>query len=127
MFYQSVRHKFAIIPNYAMIVIIGVLMVCACRADIREGPPVVEGNSVEVSDSRQVKLAWEKVPGADAYNLYISKVPGAKENGDRISDISSPYTVTGLEPGQTYYFVVTSVADGLESEASKEISYPVEN
>lgn len=74
----------------------------------------------------RVKMTCQNVPGVDSYNLYISKVPGAKISGEKILNLKNPYTISGLEIVETYYFVVTSVENGIESEASNEISHVVD-
>jgi hypothetical protein len=48
-------------------------------------------------------------------NVYWSVSPGvAKQNGNKISNVKNPVTITGLKLGTTYYFVVTSVNDSVE-------------
>jgi fibronectin type 3 domain-containing protein len=74
----------------------------------------------------QVKLAWDTVPSATSYNVYWSVSPGVtKQNGNKISNVKNPVTITGLKLGTTYYFVVTSVNDSVESKESEELSYTV--
>jgi fibronectin type 3 domain-containing protein len=78
--------------------------------------------------SSEVTLMWEDVPGAAAYNVYLSTSPGVTVlNSYKISNASNPIIITDLEPGTTYFFVVT-VEDNLgQSRKSKEISYTVVN
>lgn len=74
--------------------------------------------------SGKVTLTWDNVPGATSYNLYMSTSPGVTRfNAYKIRDASNPITITDLEPGTTYYFVVTVVNESGESKESKEISY----
>jgi hypothetical protein len=72
----------------------------------------------------QMTLAWESVPGADSYNIYISESPGVtRQNGRKIANASNPHTLMGLKPGTSYYVVVTAVNGAGESEASKELNF----
>jgi hypothetical protein len=81
------------------------------------------------SDSGQVRLAWDEVPGATSYTVYWSASPGVnRNNGNKISDIKKPETtIKGLRPGTTYYFVVTTVKGTAESRESEELSFTVNN
>ena len=78
--------------------------------------------------SSEVTLMWDDVPDAAAYNVYLSTSPGVTVlNSYKISNASNPITITDLEPGTTYFFVVT-VEDNLgQRRKSKEISYTVVN
>ena len=78
--------------------------------------------------SGEVTLMWENVPGAAAYNVYLSNSPGISFlNSYKISNVTNPITITDLKPGTTYYFVVTVEDDSGQSRKSKEISYTVVN
>jgi fibronectin type 3 domain-containing protein len=75
-----------------------------------------------------VTLTWEDVPGAAAYNVYLSLSPGVTvRNSYKISNATNPITITDLELGTTYYFVVTVEDDLGQSRKSKKISYTVVN
>jgi len=74
--------------------------------------------------SGRVTLSWDEVPGAFSYNVYGSTSPGiSKLSGFKIRNVSNPFTISNLQPGKTYYFVVTFITDSGESKESKEISY----
>jgi Fibronectin type III domain len=76
------------------------------------------------AETRDVTLAWKDVANATSYNIYWSGKPGVtKKNGTKISNVKSPYKITGLKKGEKYYFVVTAVNASAESKESKEISY----
>ncbi len=95
------------------------------------------GNKEIVSEARQnssednlatgrVTLTWDKVPIATSYNVYWSVTPGVnRHNGNKISNVKIPVTITGLNRGTTYYFVVTTVNGIEESEESEELSHTV--
>jgi lysophospholipase L1-like esterase len=79
-----------------------------------------------VLSSGRLALSWNDVPGAASYDLYISNSPGVTTlNSYKIDDVTTPITITDLEPGTTYYFVVTVYSDSGESRNSKEFSYTV--
>ena len=74
--------------------------------------------------SGKVTLLWNEIPGATSYNVYMSKSPGVtKLNGLKIRNVTNPFEINHLEPGKTYYFVVTVVNESGESEESKELPY----
>jgi hypothetical protein len=78
-------------------------------------------------ETKQITLTWDSVPGADSYNVYWGTSPGVtRRNGNKISDIKIPRTtIKGLKPGNTYYFVVTTVKGPEESRESDEIPFTV--
>jgi fibronectin type 3 domain-containing protein len=84
------------------------------------------GNIPPASDlvSSKVTLSWNEIPGAIAYNVYGSTSPGVtKLSGFKIRNVSNPITIDQLQPGKTYYFVVTVVTDKGESQESKKLSF----
>ncbi|MFH1242752.1 MAG: fibronectin type III domain-containing protein [Pseudomonadota bacterium] len=71
----------------------------------------------------QVVINWTVVPEDTSYNIYWSTSAGVnKENGTKISSVTSPYTHTDLTYGTTYYYVVTGVNVYGESLASSVVS-----
>ena len=103
----------------------GVLAFSGCAGQTRIAPPTELVRGGNDSGNGQVKLTWDDVPGAVSYNLYVSKVPGTKKSGERFVNVANPVIITNLKVGTTYYFIVTSVSNGIESEPSEEISYSV--
>ena len=84
--------------------------------------------SAGILTSSEVTLMWQDVPDATAYNVYHSTSPGVTVlNSYKISDASNPITITDLEPGTTYFFVVTVEDNSGRIRKSKEISYKVVN
>src|SRR5215216_4025821 len=70
----------------------------------------------------EVKLAWDPVAGAAAYNVYRSPVTGG---GFEVVNTGSGTTFvdSGLRNAQTYFYVVTALdAPGNESANSNEVS-----
>ncbi len=76
--------------------------------------------------SGKVTLTWEDITGATAYNVYISTSPNVSVlNSYKIPNATNPITITDLEVGTTYYFVVSMEDGSGQSRKSKEISYTV--
>jgi len=73
----------------------------------------------------QSTISWSPASGATSYNLYWSTSPGVTiENGTRIPDVTSPYTMTGLVNGTPYYWIVTAVNAGGEVASTQVSSTP---
>ncbi len=82
--------------------------------------------SASILSSGEVSLTWEDVSGAVAYSVYLSTSPGVTvHNSYKISNATNPITITDLEPGTTYYFIVTAVNASGESKESGELSITV--
>ena len=80
--------------------------------------------SASPSMSGKVTLLWKKIPGASSYNVYMSETPEVTRlSGPEINSATNSLLINQLEPGETYYFVVTVINEQGESEASKELSY----
>ncbi len=91
---------------------------CGGSADIPQASELSSG---------RLSMSWMDVPGAASYDLYISTTPGVTTlNSYRISNVSTPLTITDLEPGTTYYFMITVFDDSGGSRNSREISYTVD-
>ena len=74
--------------------------------------------------SGQVTLSWNDVPQAVAYDVHLSTTAGVTAlNAFKISDVTSPITITDLEPGTTYYFIVIAVGESGQGKNSNEIAY----
>jgi len=102
-------------------------------SDGGSSPPATSSLEGTSGDS-QVKLKWDKVSEAEAYNVYRSTSAGIDASGNPLEPgISSPpYTDTGAKNGTEYYYRVTAVRSGQESDPSNEIqktpfSSPPEN
>lgn len=82
-------------------------------------PPCLE----IIPDKNQLLIIWCTVNGADSYNLYWSTESGVNQiNGNKISNVTLPYTHNLLEGGVRYYYVITAVRDAEESAISIEAS-----
>lgn len=85
-------------------------------------PEIIAPTSVKAvpASTTSIKLTWDKV-GADSYNIYraTSKSGTYKKIA---STTKNTYTNKSLTKGKTYYYKVTAVIDGEESEFSKIVS-----
>jgi fibronectin type 3 domain-containing protein len=76
--------------------------------------------------SGQVTLSWNDIPQAVVYDVHLSTTPSVTAlNAFKISDVTSPITITDLEPGTTYYFIVIAVDQSGQGQNSKEVAYVV--
>jgi len=81
------------------------------------------GIAVSTAGANQVSVAWQPVSGATSYNLYWSTASGVTiATGTKITNVSSPYTHTGLSSSSTYYYIVTAVYSAGESAPSNQAS-----
>src|SRR5205809_728611 len=80
--------------------------------------------TVTAASSGQVTLAWDPNPESTVagYDLYIGRASAVYTTKINVSNVTT-YTVTGLAPGQVYYFAVTAYdQNGGESGYSNEVS-----
>ncbi|MDH5802213.1 MAG: fibronectin type III domain-containing protein, partial [Gammaproteobacteria bacterium] len=85
-------------------------------------PGQVNGFQVQGSDAAVV-LTWNPVSGADAYNIYWSTNPGlALGSWNKLTGLNPGDQHLSLENGLTYYYVVTAVNLGGESDSSVMLS-----
>ena len=107
-----------IVMVYCQCALWAITSLSGCNQTSKKIPPA------SALTSGNVTLLWNDIPGATSYNVYMSGVPGiTKLRGDKISNVTNPKKIRQLEPGETYYFVVTVVDEHGESEESKELSY----
>lgn len=75
------------------------------------------------ADLDSITLTWPAVSGATSYNLYWATTPGvARENGNRIPGVTSPFLHGSLTAGTTYHYVLTTLRGALEGSESMEVS-----
>lgn len=89
-----------------------------------DGQLAVPGGVVAISPaSGEVRVSWSTTAPRVSFNIYWGVSPGVtKVAGTRIEGVSSPHLHSGLTDGTTYYYVVTTLAGGLESPESAEAS-----
>jgi hypothetical protein len=70
----------------------------------------------------EITLSWVPVEGATSYNLYWSTTPYSYASlCEKIEDVSSPYTHSGLANGETHYYYVRALNGGSESFDSRRL------
>jgi len=72
----------------------------------------------------QVTLAWDPntEPDLAGYRVYVGTSSGVYSAPTNVGNVTT-YTVTGLQPGRTNYFVGTAYdSTGFESGFSNEVS-----
>lgn len=86
-------------------------------------------NVAVVPANGSVTLSWNPVAGATGYNIYYASEPNilianiaSFDDGTWLQNVNSPRLVSSLRNDETYYFVVTAVNGGVESQASSEVS-----
>jgi len=86
-------------------------------------------NIAVVPGNGSVTLTWNPVAGATGYHIYYASEPNilinniaSFDDGTRLQNVTSPRVITALRNDETYYFVVTAVSTGAESDASSEVS-----
>lgn len=73
-----------------------------------EAPSNVHFNDTSTED--ELTLDWDEVSDAAGYNVYRAQSSFTDtSNATKVADVSSPpYTDTGLEDGEQYYYRVSS-------------------
>ncbi|KPJ91372.1 MAG: hypothetical protein AMJ53_11800, partial [Gammaproteobacteria bacterium SG8_11] len=86
-------------------------------------PPPISDLYARAKDSK-IDIVWTPVAGADSYNVYRGTTQGGPYNlivQGHVTDYAV-YADFGLTNGVTYYYVVTSITAGVESQFSNEAS-----
>lgn len=97
-------------------------------SSILNATPVGVSGITAISGNNSLILSWGTVSDASSYNLYYSTSSGiTTSNSSSIISVSSPYTLTGLANGTTYYIIVTAVISSVESAGSAVISKATAN
>lgn len=82
-------------------------------------PP--DGLSVAPQDATSINLNWNGAEGASQYNLKRSNTSGGPYDVMAIGAGSTNHTDVGLLAGTNYYYVISTVYDGMESSNSLEV------
>lgn len=70
-----------------------------------------------------IELDWNTVPGAAQYAIYVGDVAGfAHDEQTLLGGVTGPPAMIAVNENGTYYFSVTAIVNGVESEASNEVS-----
>jgi len=111
--------------SFIVLLVLNSAALTGCGTNSSSVPMAPSGVTATPGES-QATISWTAVPNATSYKIYASTTSGVTpSNGTAITGATSPYTVTGLTDGTTYYFVVTAVNSnnsGGESAASSQVS-----
>ncbi len=73
-----------------------------------------------------ITVEWDRVLGADSYNLYLANEPGVtKDNyaslagGVKISGVTSPHVLSSLPTNRSYFVAISAVDGGTEGLSSR--------
>lgn len=84
-------------------------------------PDTPDGLTAEALSSSEIKVEFNTVNGAVAYNIYFCESP--PNNFTLLTTVGSgTYTHTGLEPETEYFYKVSAYNDDGESELSDSVS-----
>ena len=85
-------------------------------------PPNAPSNLTATAGNAQVALSWSAVSGATSYNVKRADDAGGPYTTVATAIATASYTNTGLINGQPYFYVVSAVGGGGESDDSNEAS-----
>jgi fibronectin type 3 domain-containing protein len=112
---NKIYHLAVIVIFYCLLSLWAIISLSGCSGNIPTASKLESG---------EVTLTWNEVPGAISYNVYVSTSYGVnKLRGVKIRNVSNPFTISELQAGKTYHFVVTVVTDSGESKESNKLSY----
>ncbi len=89
---------------------------------IPEEPVAPEGLDAAPATASQIDLVWNAAGNASQYNLKRGTVSGGPYEVIAIGPTMTNYTDSGLLAGTNYYYVISTLADGMESADSGEVS-----
>ena len=91
---------------------------CSSSKSSGSSSPEVPTSVFVVAEDGQSTVSWLPVASATSYNLYYStKSTVGITEGTKVESVTSPYTLTGLTNGTTYYVVTTAVIAGVETSS----------
>lgn len=72
---------------------------------------------------RFINVSWDSIASAESYSLYWSLHPGlTTKTGTKIENVTSKFKHSDLQASTTYYYILTYISQGVESEPSTEAS-----
>jgi hypothetical protein len=108
-------------PHYLFLICLFLLVTTACAS-----PDSAPTSETAAATRETAMLSWDanSAPNLEGYKVYLATASGGY--GAPIATVAmdmTSYTVTGLETGTTYFFVVTAYnSSGAESSFSNEVS-----
>jgi fibronectin type 3 domain-containing protein len=92
------------------------------RIEIFSTLPQPPGNFRAISGNNSVSLSWSTVENATSYRIYRGNLSGGPYS--QIAEVNHPgnsYTDINVTNYQTYYYVATTIKEGLESPYCGEV------
>jgi fibronectin type 3 domain-containing protein len=84
-------------------------------------PVAPTGLTADLAGSTSIALQWTAGAGASTYSIFEGATSGAEASTPIASGITiTSYTLTGLSPGETYYFDIVAVDAGGKSAVSNQ-------
>ena len=121
---------FPSLPRFVAVLALGLstlaLVGCGGGGSSSVDPPSAPTNVQVTAQDAAVTLTWEGRSAASGYNVYRATSAGVGASGTPVNG-SSPvgqltFTDPSVENGTRYYYRVTAVGEGGESEPSAEVS-----
>jgi hypothetical protein len=114
--------KRLVVGIVAVIIAVSLVAVIVLQKLVVNPPGVPQSPSV-TGDIWQTTIQWSEVTDATSYIIYWSTTPGfTKTSGTKIEVLNTSYVHENLENNATYYYLITAVGPGGESDVSTEIS-----
>jgi hypothetical protein len=92
---------------------------------VTETAPAAPTRLSAIAGDAEVFITWDSVPHAKHYNLYVASAAPAfpqtiltAPGGEKIANVTSPYSLGKLDNGHTYYFGVSAENDSGEGPVS---------
>jgi len=106
---------------------VGVLALAGCGGGGSSvDPPSAPTNVQVTAQDAAVTLTWDGRSAASGYNVYRGTSAGVGASGTPVNGASPigqlTFTDSAVENGTRYYYRVTAVGEGGESEPSAEVS-----
>lgn len=108
-------------PDRLSLYLIMIMVLCMNLTGCGDTKPNTPSGLTAVAGNGKVTVSWSGV-SSSTYRLYWSATSGGAKTGSRIDRATSPYVLTGLTNGTTYYFAVMAVNSEGESPLSSEVS-----
>jgi alpha-tubulin suppressor-like RCC1 family protein len=104
---------------FAFVVLLGIVGCSSDSGGKISDPPPTPASVVATPGNERVVVEWSGVSNAMIYNLHWSTDANFNtENVNTVTNVSSPYTHDQLDNDEDYYYAVTAVGQGGESQFS---------